>query len=102
MLSGDLDASSVPALETALGQCSAGGADSITLDLSGLRFIDSAGLWVITSARRWCERRGHDFWLVPGPPAVQYVFEVTGLSDVLPFRVPGAPEQGAPRRSQRV
>jgi hypothetical protein len=35
---------------------------------------------------RWCERQGRGFSLLPGPEAVQQVFEVTGLVDVLPFR----------------
>jgi anti-anti-sigma factor len=62
------------------------GATTITLDLGGLGFIDSAGLWTITSAKTWCDRRGYGFSLLPGPATVHHVFEVTGLSDVLPFR----------------
>ncbi len=86
VLSGELDIRSIPTLEAAITHCYAGGATAITLDLSGLSFIDSAGLWTITAARRWCERQGYGFSLIPGPEQVQQVFEVTGLSDVLPFR----------------
>ena len=83
---------SVPTLEAALVRCAAQGAMAITLDLGGLAFIDSAGLWIITSARSWCDRRGCGFSLVPGPASVHRVFELTGLSDVLPFRPSAAPE----------
>jgi anti-sigma B factor antagonist len=86
LLSGELDAGSVPTLEAALVRCTAMGATTITLDLAGLGFIDSAGLWTITSAKTWCDRRGYGFSLLPGPATVHHVFEVTGLSDVLPFR----------------
>jgi len=88
-LSGELDSDSVPTLEGAISACCADGASSITLDLSELAFIDSSGLWTITVARKWCESHGHGFWLIPGPEPVQYVFEATGLSDVLPFKQPG-------------
>jgi anti-anti-sigma factor len=89
LLSGELDAGSVPTLEAALVRCTAMGVTTITLDLGGLGFIDSAGLWTITSAKTWCDRRGYGFSLLPGPTNVHHVFEVTGLSDVLPFQARG-------------
>ncbi len=49
-------------------------------------FIDSTGLAAIILANKICERDGHDFWLVPGPRAIQRLFEITGLIEVLPFR----------------
>ena len=86
VLVGELDTRSVPTLEVAISRCCAGGARAVTLDLSRLTFIDSSGLWTITSARRWCERQAYGFSLIPGPESVQRVFDITGLSDVLPFR----------------
>jgi anti-sigma B factor antagonist len=86
VLKGELDARSAPALETAVAHHFASGFGAITLDLGGLDFIDSSGLWTILAAMRWCERQGRGFSLLPGPEAVQQVFEVTGLVDVLPFR----------------
>jgi anti-sigma B factor antagonist len=95
VLTGALDTSSVPTLEDAISRCCAGETRAITLDLSRLTFIDSSGLWTITSARRWCERQGYGFSLIPGPEPVQQVFELTGLSDLLPFRsddaIPSSP-----------
>jgi anti-anti-sigma factor len=86
LLDGELDERSLDTLERALADCAAAGAETITLDLDRLRFIDSAGLWTITSARRWCKRGGVEFSLVRGPAPIHRIFEVTGLSDVLPFR----------------
>jgi anti-sigma B factor antagonist len=92
VLIGELDSRSVPTLEAAISRCCAAGTRAVTLDLSRLTFIDSSGLWTITSVRKWCERQGYGFSLIPGPPSVQRVFEVTGLSDVLPFRKDGSSE----------
>jgi anti-sigma B factor antagonist len=90
VLAGELDSDSISTLEDAISDCCHHGPTTITLDLSKLAFIDSAGLWTITIARKWCESHGHGFWLIPGPEHVQYVFEVTGLSDVLPFKKDGS------------
>jgi anti-anti-sigma factor len=90
VLSGELDGDSIATLEDAIARCRLDGIDSLILDLSGLDFIDSSGLWTITVVNRWCERHGHGFALVPGPEPVRHVFEVTGLSDVLPFEGEGS------------
>jgi anti-sigma B factor antagonist len=81
---GELDASAVPTLEEAIaGSVEVG--RPLILDLSRLSFIDSCGLWAITTTFTSCRQRGVDLSLRPGPEQVQHVFEVTGLSDVLPF-----------------
>jgi anti-sigma B factor antagonist len=84
-LIGQLDLNSAPMLQAEISRCHASGFKSIQLDLSRLEFIDSTGLWVITTARRWCDTHGCGFTLIPGSEPVQSVFELTGLSDVLPF-----------------
>jgi anti-anti-sigma factor len=83
-LTGDLDLDSVGALEAAIHGISSS-ASAIALDLTGLTFIDSSGLWTITTLSKWCTRSGIAFSLIPGPAPVQEVFELTGLSDCLPF-----------------
>ncbi len=60
-------------------------AQQVIVDLRGLRFIDSTGLRAILEARRLARTAGVDLRMVPGPPEVQRVFEVTGLLDELPF-----------------
>jgi anti-anti-sigma factor len=84
-LTGELDTLSVPVLEAAIARYCTGEPRALTLDLSQLTFIDSSGLWTILAAMRWCERQGRAFSVLPGSEAVQQVFEVTGLIDVLPF-----------------
>jgi anti-anti-sigma factor len=60
-------------------------ADAVVVDLTGLRFIDSTGLRAILEARRLAQTAGVELRIVPGPPEIQRVFEVTGLLDELPF-----------------
>lgn len=85
-LSGELELGSANTLQGACARLFERGISSLTIDLSGLMFIDSTGLAAIILASKICERDGHDFWLIPGPRAVQRLFELTGLIDVLPFR----------------
>jgi anti-anti-sigma factor len=85
-LTGELELGSANTLQAACKRLFAAGLRSLTIDLSGLMFIDSTGLAAIILANKICERDGHDFWLIPGPRAIQRLFEITGLIDVLPFR----------------
>ncbi len=85
LLSGELDIASVPSLEAAVARICAQTPGQLTLDLARLLFIDSTGLAAIVRASKLCERSGYRFSLVPGPGAVQRLFELTGLIDVLPF-----------------
>ena len=63
-----------------------GRATDLTLDLRGLTFIDSSGLAAIVYTSRLCERQGCQLSFIRGPQAVQDVFELTGLSELLRFR----------------
>jgi anti-anti-sigma factor len=87
LLGGELDIASAVTLHGAVARVLAtgGAASAITLDLSGLIFIDSTGLAEIILTGQLCDRDGYEFALVPGPRAVQRLFELTGLVDALPF-----------------
>jgi anti-sigma B factor antagonist len=85
VLIGALELRSVDALEAALSRLWSKRASAVTLDLRRVTFIDSSGLWAITSLQKLCAREGIGFILIPGPESVHQVFELTGLSDVLPF-----------------
>jgi anti-anti-sigma factor len=61
----------------------------LTVDLSGLDFIDSTGIGVLLRLQTEAADRGIALALVPGPPEVQRVFETAGLRDSLPFTVRG-------------
>lgn len=83
---GDLDMATVGAVERELHRLRGAGVDKIVLDLGGLTFMDSSGLHLVT---RWANDAATDgfvFELEPGPPAVQRLFELTAMTDVLPFR----------------
>ena len=60
-------------------------ADRVVVDLSNLDFIDSTGLRTLLESHAAARREGVQLELVPGPEAVQRVFEVAGLLDELPF-----------------
>jgi anti-sigma B factor antagonist len=76
----------VGAVEAELRRARSAGADKLVLDLRGLSFMDSTGLHLVA---RWSEdssRDGFVFELEQGPPAVQRVFELSGMDGQLPFR----------------
>jgi anti-anti-sigma factor len=87
VLGGELDIASAASLHGAVARVRATGAatSAMTLDLSRLIFIDSTGLAEIILTGQLCDRDGYEFALIPGPRAVQRLFELTGLIDALPF-----------------
>ena len=85
---GELDIATAPKVEGALREPSDEGIQRRVLDLSGLTFMDSSGLRTILSAQAASRRDGWVLALVPGPPSVQRVFEITGVKDGLRFVEP--------------
>ena len=89
-LSGELDISTADRLQDAVSRlCVAEGARALTLDLRALTFVDSSGLAAIVYTSRLCERYGCELSVIRGPQSVQDVFEMTGLTELLPFREEG-------------
>lgn len=84
---GEFDGSAVVAFERAMAVAIALRAP-IVIDLGGLSFIDSSGLWALTTTHTACRKLGIPLQLRPGPENVQEVLEVTGLYDLLPFAAP--------------
>ncbi|MEA2282092.1 MAG: hypothetical protein QOK21_2699 [Solirubrobacteraceae bacterium] len=82
---GELDLSTVDQLDSTLRELRQAGSDQIELDLSALTFIDSTGLRLVLAWDGAARRDGLRLRLVPGRPAVQRVFEITGVVDRLPF-----------------
>ena len=72
-LHGELDLSNAQALEREIRSAEASGDGSITIDLSGLDFMDSSGLHVILEAHHR-SRLSSRLRLLKGPRAVQTVF----------------------------
>lgn len=85
VLSGELDLASSPTLDEALRGICTDGTEALTVDLSGLTFMDSTGLRVLLRAKELCERHGCEFLVIAGPPQIQRLFEVAGILERLPF-----------------
>jgi anti-anti-sigma factor len=85
VLIGELDQSSTPVLEAELERLCASGVSAVTLDLSKLSAIDSAGVAVIAFRSRWCRKRGCELALIPGGRAIQRAFRLAGVADALTF-----------------
>lgn len=84
-LSGELDVVSAPQLELCLNEVMAEAHDRVVLDLSGLAFVDSAGVSVLIKGKQDAESSGR--MLVLGRPTEQVhrVFALVGLADWLTF-----------------
>jgi anti-sigma B factor antagonist len=84
---GELDIATAARLEHALHDGREPG-DRVVLDLAALEFIDSTGLRVIVRGVEAARRDGWELQLRQGPPAVQRVFEISGVLGALPFDAP--------------
>jgi anti-anti-sigma factor len=85
VMSGELDLPSVGWFETSVRCACTTTASSLVLDLREVTFMDSSGLRAIIAAGRACAQHGLEFLLIPGPPEIQRVFELTGVAESLPF-----------------
>jgi anti-anti-sigma factor len=82
---GALDLATVSSLDAEVAELLSAGFRRLVLDLSGLDFMDSTGLRCILDMDALARQDGFSVALVPGPPAVQRVFEVTGTAGHLRF-----------------
>ena|ERR1700710_1867165 len=82
---GELDLATAHDLERELIKVEDTDALSIILDLSDLQFIDSTGVRVLLSAHARSRANSNRLTLLRGSAAVQRVFEVTGILNLLPF-----------------
>lgn len=90
-LSGELDFASAPDLELRLGEVRAEGHRSVVLDLSGLQFVDSAGVSALIRAKNEADATGCVLLLRRPTDKVHSLFALVGLLDWL------APEDGGPQ-----
>lgn len=83
-LQGDVDMATVPAWKRTALAVIADGADSrVTLDLSGVAFIDSTGLGLLIDLRNAAADAGRELLIVNVPHHVRRLFEITGLVRIL-------------------
>ncbi len=84
-LIGELDFDGAQHVVEALRRAEQSDARSIVLDLRRLRFMDSSGIHLILAADARSRRDGERLALIRGPRSVQRVFELTGVTERLPF-----------------
>jgi anti-sigma B factor antagonist len=80
VVSGELDSSNVASLEATIASIAAERPERLIFDLSGLRFMDSAGISLLIGAAAKVEA----VHLRDPSQAVRRVIELTGLTDILP------------------
>jgi anti-anti-sigma factor len=97
-LRGEWDLAQESAMRNVVNDVLERGPDCVVLDLSCLSFIDSTGIHGILELRKRSAQQHTHLVIVPGPRAVQRVFELTGLTDVLPF----LPDQLTRHRSRKT
>ena len=85
-LIGELDLANARTLSAELERAEADGADSITIDMRELEFIDSTGIAVLVAAHRRLNQDREGVRLIRSHAGgVRRVMEVTGLDRELPF-----------------
>jgi stage II sporulation protein AA (anti-sigma F factor antagonist) len=79
ILSGELDASNITSLETALSSLTSRSPQRVTFDLSALGFMDSSGIAVLINTAA----KVSEVHLRQPSPIIQRVLETTGLTGLL-------------------
>lgn len=82
-LEGRLDTATAPATEEKLLSLLDGGA--LIADMSGVRYVSSAGLRVLLKAAKQARTKGVGFSVCGLQPAVREVFEISGFDKIIPL-----------------
>ena len=77
---GEIDGATAPELAATLQRFEH---ESVTVDLAGVTFIDSAGLGTLVQAHQRSNVAGGRLTVRGSHPNVQKTFEITGLADLL-------------------
>jgi anti-sigma B factor antagonist len=81
--SGEVDSSSAPALRAHLDDVLDAGVTELTVDLTGVTFLDSAGLCVLAAGHRRAVRSDVRLRVLASSRAVIRPMQITGLYDLL-------------------
>ncbi|PPK67512.1 STAS domain-containing protein [Actinokineospora auranticolor] len=81
-VTGEVDLATAPQLEQALDDALAQPGGGVRVDLSGVEFMDSAGLRVLVAALRKAEESGRSLVLDSPHERVRRIIEITGLAEV--------------------
>ena len=80
-ISGRLDTSTAPELESTIDACLSG-VEELIIDFEGLEYVSSAGLRVILKAQKLMNKQG-DMRIINVNDTILEVFDITGFADVL-------------------
>ena len=80
-ISGRLDTSTAPELETTIDNCISG-VEELIIDFEGLEYVSSAGLRVILKAQKIMNKQG-SMKIINVNDTIMEVFDITGFADVL-------------------
>ncbi len=79
---GELDLSTVDALQTELEDALAASWRTVVLDLRGVSFVDSTGLSLLLRAHERFQEQGVDFAIIEDPGPVRRMLEIAGVSQI--------------------
>jgi anti-sigma B factor antagonist len=82
-VAGEVDSSTAPSLRAALDTAFADGVLTLTVDLDGVTFLDSAGLCVLAGAHRQAIETGVALRVLASNRAVIRPLQITGLWQLL-------------------
>ncbi|MBR0683469.1 STAS domain-containing protein [Roseomonas eburnea] len=85
MLAGRLDAAGAEKLETAFTTAVGVAARDVVVDLSGVTFVGSLGIRLLTVAARQVARAKRRFVICGAQPAVSEVFTTVALDELIPI-----------------
>ena len=84
--SGDVDTNAAETFQDMMQLVMRRHSPSLLLDLSGVSFMDCAGLRALLMTRRLAAMRGGSVCLIAESPAVHRIIDLLGVSDVFPVR----------------
>ncbi len=84
-LTGEWDLASQTAMREVIRTALQRHPERVVLDLTALTFIDSSGLKVAVELHKCAAQQNTRLVIVPGCRAVQRLFEICQLTEVLPF-----------------
>jgi anti-sigma B factor antagonist len=80
-ISGRLDTSTAPELESTIDACLSG-VEELIIDFEGLEYVSSAGLRVILKTQKVMNKQG-SMKIINVNDTIMEVFDITGFADVL-------------------
>lgn len=104
-ISGEIDVESGPCLAGWLRSLMRAWGPVLALDLTGVRFIDCAGVSALLATRRIALRDGGSLHVIAASPCVRRIIRITGLQPVLgecPLVPADAGDDAAPRPPEGV